>query len=352
MAHPLCHFLDYVAEKKYVRYDRNICVCRYFFVILQRVCLLFKFVKRIIILLLVILSLYCVDTMAYTRLNPDVHHFVSFDGSVAYSSLLNSSDSLKSGMGVSPYLGVGYRLFYNNFLFATGVEAQYMYNAYSTVDSKMTLNMLDTEGDRFTLYVDATKGDDRVWAVHMNLPLLLGMEYRRFYFLVGPKLSLNVWNQVQARGTIVTSASYDKYIDVFEQMPNHMLDSYDFQGDNYRVDWDMDVIAHVEIGARLGSVSFETGADIPKPKQRFYIAVFADYGLLNLSRSASHYSRIDYEQPSGQPLRIFLTPALMSKEYGGVRINQLSVGVKATVLLELPKRRPCVMCEEIIDVLY
>lgn len=298
------------------------------------------------------MSLYCVDTKAYTAINPDVHHFVSFDAAMAYSSLFNTSDTLKSGMGVSPYLGVGYRLLYSNFLFATGLEAHYLYNAYSTSGAKRSINMLDTEGDPFRLHVDATDGNDWVHAVNLNIPLLLGMEYRRFYFLVGPKFSLNVGNEMQTKATVVTSATYDQYIGTFENMPNHMLDTYPVESKNLSADWDLDIITHLEVGMRLGDVSFETGADVPKPKQRFYIALFADYGLLNLNRAEAKYSRLDYEQVAGQPLRIFLTPALMSKEYSGVRVNQWSVGVKATVLLELPKQRDCVMCEEIIDVLF
>lgn len=298
------------------------------------------------------MSLYSVDTKAYTVINPDVHHFISIDGAMAYSSLFNTSDTLKSGMGVSPYLGVGYRLLYSNFLFAAGIEAHYLYNAYSTSGAKRSINMLDTEGDPFRLHVDATDGNDWVHAVNLNIPLLLGMEYRRFYFLAGPKFSLNVGNEMQTKATVVTSATYDQYIGTFENMPNHMLDTYPVESKNLSADWDLDIITHLEVGMRLGDVSFETGADVPQPKQRFYIALFADYGLLNLNRAEAKYSRLDYEQVAGQPLRIFLTPALMSKEYSGVRVNQWSVGVKATVLLELPKRRDCVMCEEIIDVLF
>lgn len=306
--------------------------------------------NRIAIILLCCLC--CLNANAYTRLNPEFQHFILIDGALGYSSLYNHTDSMPSGNGVSPYLGVGYRLVYNKFLFATGLEAHYLYNAYSTSGAKRSINMLDTEGDPFRLHVDATDGNDWVHAVNLNIPVLLGMEYRRFYFLAGPKLSLNVWNQMQTQAIAVTTATYEQYIGTFENMPNHMLDTYPVESKNLSADWDLDIITHLEVGMRLGDVSFETGADVPKPKQRFYIALYADYGLLNLNGAEAKYSRLDYEQVAGQPLRIFLTPALMSKEYSGVRVNQWSVGVKATVLLELPKQRDCVMCEEVIDVFF
>ena len=164
-----------------------------------------------------------------------------------------------------------------------GLEAQYLYNAYSMDSAKMVLQMLDTEADAFKLNVDATQGDDWVHAVNLSVPVLLGMEYRRFYFLVGPKFSLNMWNQMQAQAQMVTTATYDKYIDDFANMPNHELGNYVLESEKAHANWTVDIIAHAEIGYRFGDVSFETGADIPKPKQRFYVALFVDYGLLNLN---------------------------------------------------------------------
>ena len=292
-----------------------------------------------------LLSLYLTDTKAYTRLNPEFYHFVSLDGALGYSSLLNNSDSVAPGSGVSIHAGAGYRLFYNNFLFATGVEMHYLYNQYSMNGAKLDLKMLDTEGDPFIYHVDATEGVDYVNSININLPLLFGAEYKRFYFLAGPKFSLNVWNTMQAESQMVATAEYNRYIDIFEDMPNHKLGQYDIKSPECRADWNLDVIAHFEIGARVGKISFESGADIEKPKHRVYLALYADYGLFNLNQSAQGY-RLGYEQASGQPLNIYLTPALMSKEFSNMRVNQLSVGIKATVLLELPKHGPCVICKE------
>jgi hypothetical protein len=303
-------------------------------------------VKAKFVLIMIALSLYSVDTKAYTRLNPDFHHFFSVDGALGYASLLNNSDTITPGAGVSIHVGAGYRLFYNNFLFATGVEMQYLYNQYSMSGAKLDLKMRDTEGDPFIYHIDATEGQDQVNSLSINLPLLFGAEYKRFYFLAGPKFSLNLWNNMQAQSQMIASAEYGRYIDIFEDMPNHMLGKFDIQSPETRADWDLDVIAHVEIGARVGKISFESGADIEKPKHRVYLALYADYGLFNLNQSTSQGYRLGYEQTPGQPLNIYLTPALMSKEMSGIRVNQFCVGIKATVLLELPTHGPCVICKD------
>ena len=308
-----------------------------------RLFFLMRKTKWIVLFLLVLL--YRVDTMAYTRLTADLHHFVSIDGALGYSSLLNDSSLVQPGNGTSAHIGFGYRMLYNNFLFSTGLEMQYLYNAFSMGNAKLDLKMIDTEADPFTLHVDASDGKDWVHSMSINIPLLIGSEFKRFYFLAGPKLSLNVWNQTQATSKMVTTATYDRYIEDFENMPHHSLGEYDLMSETERLDWEIDVMAHLEVGMRLGNFSFETGGDIPKPKQRFYIALYADYGLLNLNASSGKAYRLGYEQPSGEPLRVFLTPALMSKELSGVKINQFTFGVKATILFELPKKGKCVMCE-------
>lgn len=301
--------------------------------------------KTKITLLIVLLSLYVVDTKAYTRLNPELHHFFSADVALGYASLLNNSEQVETGSGVAAHIGVGYRVLYNRFLFATGAELYYMYNAYSMSAAMLNLKMVDTEADPFTLHVDATAGRDWVSALNLNIPLFMGMEYRRFYFLAGPKLCINIANQMQAQATAITTATYDKYIEDFEDMPNHMLGQYDLSSGNQRAPWNIDVMAHVEIGGRIGSFSFDKGGDIVHPKHRIYLAAYMDYGLLNLNQVTVGDARIGYEQPSGQALRLYLTPALMSKDIVGAWVRQLSVGIKATVLLELPKRDKCVMCE-------
>lgn len=267
------------------------------------------------------------------------------DGALGYSSLLNNSDSVAAGAGPSLQVGVGYRLLYNDFLFATGAEFYYLYNQYSMSGAKLDLKMWDTEADPFVYHVDATAGKDWVHSVSINIPVLFGAEYKRFYFLAGPKISLNVWNQMYAQANMVTTAEYGKYIDIFENMPNHMLGKYDIESEKCRANWSLDVLAHFEIGARLGAVSFETGADVEKPKHRIYLAVYADYGLLNLNRATAEGNRLGYEQEAGKQLQLYLTPALMSNELSGVRVNQLSVGIKTTVLLELSTPKKCVTCE-------
>lgn len=293
---------------------------------------------------------------AFTRLTPEQRHFISIDGSVGYASLMNTSADLKSGSGVAANFGVGYRLFHNNFLFSIGAEGYYMLNAQSMSDVRDEApydiypfpEPLKNEPLGITLHLTATEGNDLCQHANINIPVLFGMEYRRFYFMVGPKVSFNLWGKAQTKATVIARGDFSSQFII----PDKMVDDITSRhfGPHYvdsvsSISWKTDVIAHFEIGYRLGDVVFKTGADIPKPKQRYYIAFFFDYGLLNIRNQEASIKRLKYDW-SDSNSSYYLTPAVMSTELGSAAIHQYSFGIKATVLFELPQKKPCVFCKD------
>lgn len=293
---------------------------------------------------------------AWTHLAPELRHFISIDGAIGYASLTNTSSILKSGSGIGANIGIGYRLLHNDFLFSAGVEGLYVLNAQSMADVKhdsiQTINNPYPNSQtplEITLHVKATKGLDLCQYVNLNIPILFGMEYRRFYFLTGPKISLNLWGQTKTKSIITTAGDFSKEYDtqgkLVDDMPSHQLGEYNAETNNSLV-WEMDVLAHLEVGTRLGDVLFQTGADAQNSTKRFYVAVFLDYGLLNIHKQYSgQHNRLEYNW-SPKSSEYFLTPAILSKELGNAKVHQYIVGVKATFLFELPQKKPCVLCKD------
>ena len=80
-------------------------------------------------------------------------------------------------------------------------------------------------------------------------------------------------------------------------------------------------------------------------KQRYYIAFFFDYGLLNIRNQKASQKRLKYNW-STEGSEYILTPAVMSTELGDAEIHQYSFGIKATILFELPQKKPCVFCKD------
>ena len=283
---------------------------------------------------------------AYTRLTPERHHFLSVDAAIGYASLDNKAADLKSGTGVAANIGVGYRVYYNHFLFSTGIEGYYLYNTHSMTGVQRNLNMIDTEGMPFTLIADASDGRDVCHSLNLNIPVLFGGEFRKFYFLLGPKFSYNFFGRTESSAMLTTKGEYERYIGVFEDMPNHQFQTSPVSSGKLPLTWNIDILAHMEIGMRLGDLISMTGADVPKSKQRFYIALYADYGILNIHRNVSTGDRLGYRETADSGLQFYMTPALLSNELRDVEVHQYQVGIKATILFELPQRKPCVICKD------
>lgn len=295
--------------------------------------------------LCILLSFLCFAQVssAFTRLTAEQYQFISLDGSVGYASLINNSETIKPGKGVAANIGVGYRFYRNYFLLSTGVEGYYLHNTYSMSDMKLNLDMIDTEGQPFVLTVDATGGSDECHTISLNLPILLGAEIKRFYFLVGPKLSYNFWGQAAMNGNMSLSADYERYILPFEDMPNHGLyKDRPIEESPKSLSWNFDVMAHAEIGVRLGEVDFLSGFDAFSSSVRYYLSVYADYGLMNIRKSGAVDKRMKFDesrQSEQNMIPIAFTPAIMSTEMGEAAVHQYQVGVKMTILFELPQKK-------------
>jgi len=278
----------------------------------------------------------------------DAFHFVSVWGDIGYASLLNKSDMVKPWLGFSPSVGVGYRYVYKGFIVQVGIEGQYAYQTSRVDDWSTSLPMLDTEGDPFDLLLTMKKYRDVTQAVHLKLPVSVGYEYKKFYFMVGASAGMNVWTSAKASSKVDAKGQYADFIDPFEDMPNHQLqNNQDVKSSSYRVKWNNpSVNIHGEIGGRLDKFTSETGFDEYAHKYRIYLAAFFDYGLLNIHSNTSDYSIFRYYQNPGQPLSYEVMPMMMSKQMNNVAINPLVVGIKATVLLQLPGKSICVICKE------
>ncbi len=307
-------------------------------------------------------------TGAFTRLSPEQSHFISIDGSFGYASLTNDSPDLKAGQGMATNIGVGYRFFYNTFLLSTGVEGYYLLNTQSMYDVKAqsSFNIYPFPSPKekdplaVTLYLNTTDGSDICHSINLNIPILLGMEYKRFYFLVGPKFSVNFWGQAKTQATVTASGDFSSQFIMPQGMVNDIT-TRNF-GPRYvesggAIKWDWDVIAHVEVGGRfVRELLFQSGADIPKPRQRYYLALYIDYGIKNIHTSEknslgprlkSMWDEVDLTTVDPNSVEPYtLTPAVMSNELGSAKIHQFSIGIKATVLIELPQKKACVICKE------
>lgn len=291
--------------------------------------------KRYIVI--VCLIAYSALLSAYTPLTSETYHFMSLHGDAGYSALLHTISGQKPAVGMNANIGVEYRLFHNNFLFSAGVEGMYELNANRLEDLDVSIPMIDTEGDLFDMHVLVGKSRDVTHMVNLNIPLLMGGEWGRFYFLLGPKFSINLYGATSSSAEVTTYGEYDRYYDDFYDMPNHQfMNAQSVSSVTMPLKWNMNIMAHLEIGGRINHMFKHKQFRINPDKVRMYLAAYADFGLLNLHTNQGGAPLFGYRE-TDEGVQFFIQPLLVSNLADGAVFRNLNVGIKYTIAFELPK---------------
>jgi len=277
------------------------------------------------------------NARAYTPLSPEVTNFVSLHGDAGYSSLLHTISGQKPAVGMNANIGLDYRLLYNSFLFSVGVEGMYELNANLLDGLDRSLQMVDTEGDLFEMHVLVNKSRDLTHMVNVNVPLLFGGEWGRFYFLVGPKVSLNLYGSTSSSARVTTYGEYDKYYDDFYEMPNHQFvnDQY-MSSESMPLKWNLNVMAHLEIGGRVNHMYKHKQFRLNPDKVRMFVAGYVDFGLLNIHSGSEGGNLFGYRE-TDHGVEFYIQPLLSSSLADNAVFRNMNIGVKYTIAFELPK---------------
>jgi len=311
---------------------------KYFLYFCTLFCEIRVILKKKVYILSVLLTVVQL-AMAGTQLNPETAHFLSVWGQVGASTLLNNSgSSIKPAVGVSPSIGVGYRMCYNDFLLQIGAEAQYAYYANRIPDATLSLPMLDTEDDAFVMKAQFSECKDWMRNVTLVVPLLMGYEHQKFYFLLGPEFAYSLYAVTSATALLNTSANYyNRYMEDFVDMPGHQLFSnQQTSSGEKQFKLNYTIYAHAEIGLRLGEVDKYKGANIYRKNYRLYLSLFADYGVLNIHQNTTNSAVANYEETS-QGVQFYVVPAMLSSNMNNIKVNPLTVGIKFTAAFQLPE---------------
>lgn len=283
-------------------------------------------------------SLSCICASAFTRLSPDTYHFVSLHGDLGYSLLLHTISGQQPASGMNINIGADYRLNHNNFLFSVGLEGMYELNANKLDKHDEAILMRDTEGDLFNMHVHVDKSRDLAHMLNLNIPVLLGGEWGRFYFLAGPKVSVNVFGATSSTAQVTTYGEYDRYYDDFYEMPNHQFVSGQQMGSGVlKMKWNINIMAHVELGGRINHMYKYKQFHSRPDKVRMYLAAYVDFGLLNLHSSHGGSPLFDYRETE-QGVQFYIQPLLVSGVADNATFRNLNVGVKYTVAFELKQK--------------
>ena len=192
----------------------------------------------------------------------------------------DTEPTLRSSVAGMAGVGVGYRMAYKHLLFQTGLTLKYAHMVNNPCDSiAYTQGLLDTDkGFYYNLKETFRMRRDTVRNVQVQIPLMLGGEWGRFYFLAGAKLSaalyapaVRTWQYEGERqydifyGTILTDSDQD---------PAYLPPI------RYHRPLSVDLRVCAEFGGRISRRDNHNGfKSVPNPKTDWYLAAYAEYAV-------------------------------------------------------------------------
>ena len=277
-----------------------------------------------------------------------VKHFVTLNAQVGEHSWLTKTDavSANSSFGIGGGIGVNYELQQRHFLFSAGLAANPSYSVFTLEPYQIAFEGYDTQLDQLFYTYKFYDRTDAYTNLSLQVPIMVGGQFDRFYFLVGAKLDLSLFARAKASTLVATTGKYPQYIGAFHDMIEHaFFTDYPVEMRN-NFTFNLNALASVELGVRLGDNYKLTGfGSKEKSKIQYRIAVYADYGLLN--------------SIPAQPIPLYSTPTVFNEadmysqvqimdlvhSAGRDRVAPLQVGVKFTVLFRVGDPKKCVICQ-------
>lgn len=271
-------------------------------------------------------------------------------------SMMPRESELKNSLGGAGALGFVYEFQRNHFLLDLGVGAMGGHTVFSTFDGFGSVDMTRTmvsvpAGVRSEFVYQLRNRKDSYTAVNVKIPVLVGGTWDRFYFLAGAKFNINVWNQCGVKGSLDTYGHYtlmgQQIYDDFHNMPLYEFEDGRPYSGKATASFNLDIAASAEIGARLGYIEEARGWDVPKAKNEYRLAIFADYGILDFHKANTlpMMQAPNYYQ-EGHMISALQVNDVLATDHIAKAVNNLLVGVKFTIFFKMPTHFKCVTCQE------
>ena len=313
--------------------------------------------------------------MLCSPMNAKVNSYVGLSLQAGEWSLMPSGSTYSPSLGVAGGLGFQYELQAGQyasptrFLFDVGVGATGGLTAYRQQSNQTVVReeQKDRQEELFDYVYNVQNRKDKYNDVAVNVPLMVGMQHKRFYFLVGAKVYAHVWTQTKSTAIVETYGHYcygegedgatflgNTWHSDLRNVPDQQFFAGIPKSGGVKTAFNLDVDLSMEIGGRIGEINYGMGYDVPKRKTEYRLAVFADYGLLDLHTQKANDALIAPQTYDNTPAGYKTTTMVdglvlndvMSTAGFASKVSNLFVGVKFTVLFQLPEEQKCVICND------
>lgn len=289
-------------------------------------------------------------------------HFISLSGQFGEHSWVGDvpSATLSSSFGLGTGLGVSYELKVDHFLLSLGVTGNYSHSTFFSHEAvEKKWNDADLGGHtptvdgvrgNFTYVYDFFKRQDAYQNVTVQVPLMLGGTWNKFYFLLGAKFeTFTLWGKWNTSAAYNTYGAYDAILgEELRHMPEHGFFDKELTDEfSSSASFNLNVLASAEIGAWLVP---EQKYSFSRAKTIYRVGAYVDCGALNAydfsDSRAPYITPNQYVENNPDAMRKLELVDLLSTDARTDLVLPFELGVKFTVMFRLPAPVPCVICQE------
>lgn len=298
-------------------------------------------------------------------LNAKITNYFGAYGNIGEWSLLPTNSAYKPSLGVAGGGGAVYEMQIGKnygstqFLLQVGLGLSGGTTSFSQSSTSRAELKDQWDQDPFSTpkttidYIyEARDRHDKYTDLALQIPIMVGLQHKRFYALAGLKLYPHVLTKSYS-DAILTTYGKSAYFDEMRNQPEYQFFTDIPIESNIKTSLNFDMDVSFEMGFRLGFVSDATGFDVPKSKIEYRLAAFFDYGLLDIRSTnigealitPDEYS-IDLTGKTNPMIDNLKMNDIISTKGFADKVNNLIVGLKFTILFQLPEKGQCILCHD------
>lgn len=276
------------------------------------------------------------------------------------NSKYGASYGIAGGAGFLYELQAGPKYSQTQFLFDVGVGATGGMTAFLQGSSFETVlkEQQDFDGDWFDYVYEVKDRHDQYRDLAVQIPILFGVQYRKFYAMAGVKVYSHVLTKFYTTANITTFGRSVEFGELRDNPKWQFFEEKPMEPKKDKTTLQLDLDLSVEIGGRIGYIPDEVGFDVPRRKIEYRLAGFLDYGLLDVHKAGNNSGLTtpakydanpnskDYVYDNTNMLDGLKMNDIMSTTDFASKVSNLVVGLKFTVLFQMPSQGQCVICKD------
>ena len=268
-------------------------------------------------------------------------------------SQYSASFGAVGGVGFLYELQAGKKYSSTQFLFDLGVGAWGGMTDFVQGSNKLVEleNQKDLQGDNFNYVYNIRSRQDIYTNIAVQVPVLVGLQHNAFYMLAGVKFDANVLSKAHTKMSLSTYGRYQEFgiVGQSSPMPEYQFFAEERLSKKADASLKLNINLSLEMGGRIGLITSDVGYDVPRRKTECRLAGFVDFGIsdIHTSRSLPDFvTPTTYNIDPASSEYVYNTRTMvdnlqmndiMSTTGFAAKVNSLVVGVKFTMLFQLPQ---------------